>query len=348
MTATTYTGSIVLQAVPQFLQDTIASIIAFAPVVLSALVVLLIGWIIGRIVGGIVTRVVERIGLSDYTQGTPLHNVGEGDGGLANALGTLVAFVIYFYTALTAADILGIEVLSQLLRDIGTFLPVILSAVVVLVIGFVVGRTVGGIVDDVIDGFSLDSYFRGTPLEGVAEPAGGIGGIVGKLVEYYIYFLTLLTAAGILQIPALSRLLNNFAGFVPALIGGVAVIVVGALIAEFAGDIVGSIDASRLTNLAGLVVKLFVYYLAITIALDTMGFEATVLTTLFTTIVTSFGAIVVVIALGVALAIGLGGQDYVAENVDRWMGHVRSGASDLAEEDEDESGDSFESPGSTD
>ncbi|GAA0475608.1 hypothetical protein GCM10008985_34920 [Halococcus dombrowskii] len=326
--------STVLQLqVPQFLQETVAGIIAFLPVLLSAIVVLLVGWILGRLLGAVVTRVVEGIGLSKYTQGTPLEQDDRGDGGIAGALGKLVKYIVYFYAALAASDILGIAILSQLLSDIGTFLPVILSAVVVLVIGFVVGRIVGGIVTDVVGGFNLGSYFHDTPLERVTRSAGGIGGIVGTLVEYYIYFLTLLTAAGILQIPALSRLLNDFAGFVPALIGGVAVLIVGALAAEFVEDVVASTDGSRLTDLVGLGVKLFVYYLAITIALDTMGFDSTVLTTLFASFVTAFfGALAVALALAIGIGLGWGSKDYVAENIDDWLSSARSSADDLTDE----------------
>lgn len=341
-------GSTALQIqVPQFLQETVAGIIAFLPVLLSAIVVLLIGWVLGRILGAVVARVVEGIGLSKYTQGTPLESDRSGDGGIAGALGKLVKYIVYFYAALAASDILGIAILSQLLSDIGTFLPVILSAVVVLVIGFVVGRAVGDIVADVVGGFNLGSYFHDTPLERVTRTAGGI---VGALVEYYIYFLTLLTAAGILQIPALSRLLNDFAGFVPALIGGVAVLIVGALAAEFIEDIVASTDRSRLTTLVGLGVKLFVYYLAITIALDTMGFDATVLTTLFTSFVTAFfGALAVALALAIGIGLGWGSKDYVADNIDDWMGSARDSAGDLTDESGGHgSSDEFGSPGSDD
>lgn len=337
-------NGIVLQAVPQFLQDTVASVIAFLPLVLSALVILLVGYVIGRVIEGIITRIVEGVGLSKYTRGTPLHNLGDGESGLARALGKLAAYYVYFLALLAAADVLNIEVLSQLLSDLGAFIPVVLSALVILVVGFVVGRIVGSLVEDLISGFGFEGYLRGTPLEGIARPTGGLSGIIGALAEYYIYFLTLLTAAGILQIPALSRLLNDFAGFVPALIGGVLVLVVGVLLAEFVEDIIASTDRSRLTDLVGLGVKLFVYYLAVTIALDTVGFDTAVLTNLFTVFVTAFfGALAVALALAVGIGVGWGSKDYVAENIDDWMRRARGSAADLAEEDSERS-DEFDSP----
>src|SRR5699024_9786730 len=99
--------STVLQLqVPQFLQETVAGIIAFLPMLLSAIVVLLVGWILRRLRGAVVTRVVEGIGLSKYTQGPPLEQDGRGDDGIAGALGQLVKYIVYFYAALAASDIL--------------------------------------------------------------------------------------------------------------------------------------------------------------------------------------------------------------------------------------------------
>ncbi len=333
----------VLQQVPSFLQDTVASIVAFIPVLVSAIVVLIIGWIVGRILGGITTRILEGIGLSDYAQDTPLES--EGEDGVASALGTLVAYLIYFYAILAAANVLGIQILSQLLSNIGQFLPVVLSAIVILVIGFVIGRVVGDIIADLIGEFGLEGYLRDTPLENITAAVGGFGGIIGTLAEYYIYFLTLLTAADVLQIPILSRLLNNFAGYVPTLIGGLIVLFLGILLAEFVEDVVADTDASRLTTLIGLGVKLFIYYIAITIALNTIGFSTTVLTTLFTAAVTAFfGALGLALAIALGIGVGWGSKDYVAENIDDWMASARSSASEMSGESEGGSSE-FESSG---
>lgn len=331
--------------VPNFLQDTVANIIGFIPAVIGAIVILLIGWILGRVLGGVVTRILEKIGLSNYTRGTPL----ESDTGVASSIGTLIAYIVYFYAFLAAADVLGIAILSQLLSDIGAFLPIIFSAVIILVIGFVIGRNLGDIIANIVSGFGLDGYARGTPLEGVTTSTGGVGNAVGKLVEYVVYFLALLAAADTLGIPALSQLLNEFAAFAPALIGGLLVLVVGVFVADLLEGIVASTDASRLTTLVGLAVKLFVYYITITIALDTVGFDTDVLTTLFTTVVTAFfGALGVALALAVGIGVGWGSKDYVAANIDDWMSSARSSASDVAEDSETGSDDSFESPGSID
>lgn len=330
--------------VPSFLQETVANIIGFIPAIIGAVIILLIGWILGRILGGVTTRILEGIGLSDHTQRTPLGSETEPDGGIASAIGTLVSYIVYFYAALAAADVLGIAILSESLSEIGAFLPVIFSAAIILVIGFIIGRKLGEIVANIVRGFGLNTYIRGTPLESVTTATGGIGNATGKLVEYAVYFFTLLTAADTLGITALSQLLNDFAAFVPALIGGLLVLVIGVFVADALEDIVASVDASRLTTLAGLGVKLFVYYITITIALDTIGFSTAVLTTFFTAVVTAFfGALGVALALAIAIGVGWGSKDYVAENIDEWMASARQSVSGLGEESHTQPRDDFDS-----
>jgi len=301
------------------IEQTIADAISYLPNVVGALVILLVGYVIGRLLGGIVTRIVRRIGIKRYTEDTAMEEVGSGDG-VARAIGTVVAYYVYFVALLAAADVLGISQLTTLLSDLGNFLPVVLGALVILVAGFIVARIIGDIVANVVGGFSVGPYLAETPLEPLSDTEGEFGRLVGRLVTYYIYLLTLVAVADILAIGALSTLLNGFAAYLPALIAGLLVLLVGIWAAERIGDLVGESDDSRTAHIAGLLVKVLIYYLTVTIALSTIGIEITPLTNLFTAFaVAFFGALAIALAIGIGVAVGLGGQDYVAENIDDWM-----------------------------
>ena len=306
------------------IDQALADAIGYLPTVVAALVVLLVGYIIGRVLGGIVTRIVRRIGIGRYTEGTAMEELGEGDS-LARVLGKIVAYYVYFVAILAAADVLEIPQLTQLLSELGAFLPVVLGAIVVLVIGFIVGRIIGDIVAKVVGGFGIGPYLAGTPLEKFGDTEGEFGRIVGLLVTYYVYLLTLVAVADILAIDALSSLLDTFAGYLPALVGGLLVLLVGIWIAERAADIVSETGGGRLVHATSLVVKILIYYITITIAVATIGFEIAVLTNLFTAFVVAFfGALAIALAIGIGLAVGLGGQDYVAENIDEWVDSSRA------------------------
>ena len=320
-------------------EQAVADAIAYLPTVVAALVILLVGYLIGRILGGLVTRIVRRLGVDRYTDGTAMADVGSGDG-IARALGTIVAYYVYFVAILAAADVLRIPQLTQLLSELGAFLPVVLGALVVLVIGFVAGRVIGDIVADVVGGFGIGPYLDDTPLEQLGDTEGEFGRIVGQLVTYYVYLLTLLAVADILAIDALSSLLDLFASYLPALIGGLLVLLVGIWIAERVAGLVRGMGDGRTIHAASLVVKVFIYYITVTIAVATIGFDVSVLTNLFTAFVAAFfGALAIALAIGIGLAVGLGGQDYVAENIDGWVDAARettaSDTSDTEQEDTD-------------
>ena len=309
-------------AVVDSVMQAIGNAIAFLPTVLGAIAILIVGFIIGRILGGIVTRIVRKIGLTRYTEGTAMEEVGSGDG-VARALGKIVTYYVYFVALLAAANVLGIAQLTDLLAELGAFLPVILGALIVLVIGFVVGRIVGDIVADVVGGFGIGKYLAGTPLERLGDTEGEFGSFVGKLVTYYIYLLTLVAVVDILEIAVLADLFNTFAGYLPALVAGLLVLLVGIWAAERAAEVVRETDDSRTFHLASLFVKVVIYYITVTLALATIGINITILTTLFTAFIAAFfGALAIALALGIGLAVGLGGQDYVAENIDDWVTSV--------------------------
>jgi len=304
------------------IDDTIADVIEFLPTIIAALVILLVGYIIGRILGNLVTRVVRKIGVGRYAEGTAIEEVSDGDG-IARGLGLLVSYYVYFVAVFAAVNVLEISELSDLLRDLAGFLPVILGAIVILVIGFVVGRIIGDIVSKIVGSFGIAPYLRETPLERFSDQKGEFGRIVGKLVTYYIYLLTLLTVAEVIEVPALSELLNRFAAYLPALAGGLIVLLVGIWLAERVGDIVRESGEGRPVGLAATGVKILIYYLTITIVLGTIGFQVTALTTMFTAFVVAFfGALGLALAIGIGIAVGLGGQDFVAENIDDWANSI--------------------------
>lgn len=305
------------------INQALGAAIAYLPTLIGALLILLAGYIIGRIVGGIVTRVLRRIGIDRYTEGTAVEEV-ESTGGLAKTLGKIVSYYIYFVAFVAAANVLEIPQLTELLAELGAYLPIILGALAVLVIGFVAGRLIGDFVARIVGDFGISHYLRETPFARFGDE-GGFGRLVGKLVTYYIYLLTLLAVVDILAIDALSSLLNGFAGYVPALAAGLLVLLVGIWLAERAADLVVESGEGRAIDIGSLAVKVLIYYITITLALATIGINIEVLTNLFTAFVMAFfGALALALAIGIGLAVGLGGQDYVAENIESWVSSAKN------------------------
>lgn len=329
----------------QILGDIASDVASFLPRLVAAIIVLIVGWILGRLLGGVVTTVLQEANFGRFVRGTPLGDKDSDGEGLSRGLGKLLKYFIYYLAVLAAADILGIRILTQLLSDIGAYLPVILGAAIILVIGFIIGRVLEDIIADLIGGFGFDVHLRGTPLEGLTARRG-LGGLIGQIVALYVYFLTLIAAADTLNIPILSGLLTTITAYIPQFIGGFIVLLVGIWLGDWIGTQIADTDTRRLTDLIGTGIKIFIYYLTITMALQTAGFEASILNTLFTIVMTAlFGALAIAFIIAVGVGGALGSKEYIADNISDWVEGAQESVS-LEDSGSDRSGDTggFESP----
>jgi len=295
----------------ELIASTTEQLLSSLPSILAAATILVVGYIFGRLLGGVVARLLRRFGLRQHGEGA------NGDG-LATGIGKVVAYYIYFVALLAASLVLGIEQLTSALTELSGYLPIALSALGVLVVGFVIGRVLGDRVAGLVGDFGVGQYLRETPVADVGDEHS-FGYLVGKLVTYYVYLLTLLAVADILEITALTQVLERFAGYLPALAAGLVVLLAGIWLAEHAGEVVADTGDGRPTYIASLAVKVLVYYLTVTVALSTVGVETAIFTQLFSAFaVALFGALGLATAIGVGLALGLGGKDFVAKNIDDW------------------------------
>lgn len=208
------------------------------------------------------------------------------------------------------------------------FLPRLLGALLILLIGWIIGRIIGGVVTRLVDGVELDRMVLDTPLGkilGGTEKA--VSRAFGTLARWFVYALAILAATDVLAVAILSEWVNTAVSYLPAFIAGLLVIVLGFVVADFIGDAIKRTQAAtqaRYTNWFATGVQFFLYFIVIVIGLDTMGIDVDILFVFARALSWGFA---VAIALGAGIAFGLGAQDYVADNIDRW---ARSGKSELS------------------
>ncbi|MHC3437576.1 mechanosensitive ion channel family protein [Natrialbaceae archaeon A-gly3] len=217
------------------------------------------------------------------------------------------------------------EWLQDPVAELVTFLPRLVGALVILFIGWVVGRLTARVVRRIADGVELDRMVLETPLGrilGGTERA--VSGAFGKLGKWFVYGLAILAAANALAIPTLSEWVSTAVSYLPAFIAGLLVIVLGFVVADFIGDVIERTRAAAETAYAGWFAngaRLFLYFTAIVIGLDTMGIDVGILYVFAQALAWGLAAAV---AIGAGVAFGWGGKDYVAENIDRWMNRTQS------------------------
>ncbi|GAB7019106.1 hypothetical protein [Halostagnicola sp. A-GB9-2] len=215
------------------------------------------------------------------------------------------------------------EWLQDPVAELITFLPRLVGAVVILLIGWVIGRLAAGVVRRLADGVELDRMVLETPLGrilGGTERA--VSSAFGKLAKWFVYALAILAAANALAIPTLSEWISTAVSYLPAFIAGLLVIVLGFVVADFIGDVIERTQAAAQTAYASWFAngaRMFLYFTAIVIGLDTMGIDVGILYVFARALAWGLAAAV---AIGVGVAFGWGGKDYVSENIDRWMGRT--------------------------
>jgi hypothetical protein len=199
-------------------------------------------------------------------------------------------------------------------------LPRIAGAVVILLIGWVAGRAIGRGVAKILDKAGLAGALRWTALgKAIDKSKIRIIGLFELGIRWFIYLLAVLGAADVLQIQTLSNFVYSVVQYIPSLLGGIFLILIGFLIADFIGDALISVsEEARIEygSTFGSAFKVILYFVIIVTGLSVMKIDVTVLDTIVTAL--SWG-VAVGAGVGLGIALGWGLKDVVAEDTKAWI-----------------------------
>jgi hypothetical protein len=210
-----------------------------------------------------------------------------------------------------------LEPLRGLLYQLGAFVPRLLLAAAILLVGWLLAKAAR---------FAIDRALRAMNFHIVSEKAGidpflreGGGridtvGVLALLVYWLIILIALMVAFNSLNLEYVTELISRVLLFLPRVMVAVLLIAFGAYFARFVGVAVGTylrgIGAEG-ARLVGRFAMVAIMVFVVLIALDQLGLGDVVRQT--------FLILVAAVALGLALAFGLGGRERAAELLDRWF-----------------------------
>jgi hypothetical protein len=120
-----------------------SQIVYFLPKLLSAAVVLVVGWLIAKLLYSMVVRSLKAINFGKLTHKAGIDAFLE-HGDISRTTGEIIAMLIYWIvvliTLLVASNIVGLTVVSDLFSDILQFVPKVIVAVLILTIGLYFAR----------------------------------------------------------------------------------------------------------------------------------------------------------------------------------------------------------------
>ena len=162
------------------LRQLLEQVVAFVPNLFGALLILGIGYVITRVITTLLTRLLKLVGVDKLGERLQRIDV-VASAGVAVSLSTVVAQIIYYFLMLVilvaATDVLGLEVVSNLVSDAIAYIPNLVAAIVILVIG--------AIVADILRGVAV------VTCRSLGIPSASM---IGSIVFWFVFVAILVTA----------------------------------------------------------------------------------------------------------------------------------------------------------
>jgi len=185
------------------------------------------------------------------------------------------------------------------------FLPNLLGFVVLVLVGFVVAKIVQAVVRKALQKLGLDKQLHESDANRYVEkvlPGASPSNGIARVVFWIIFVFFLFSAIGALKIPAVTTFMNQVLAYLPNVIAAIAIFVVAALVAGAVAAGVAKLMGDTPTGkIVATIVPALVMVIAMFMILQQLRIAEQI-------VQIAFAATMGALALGLALAFGLGGR----------------------------------------
>lgn len=212
-----------------------------------------------------------------------------------------------------------VESVRSFLTQLGSYLPRLLGAILVLVLGWLVAKWIRTGVTKLLDALHFDDVSKKSGIDRVLQQGGlqaTLTGILAGLIYWTIILITLLTAVNSLGLTVASDMLSRVVLYLPNVVVAVIILILGALFGRLIQGIVRTFLSNAQVAGAGLISDIAYYAIlvfAAAVSLEQLGIGQALVVSTFQI---AFGAV----CLALALAFGLGGREWASGVISRTMG----------------------------
>lgn len=211
-----------------------------------------------------------------------------------------------------------VESVRSFMIELGQFLPKLLGAIVILVAGWLIAKSIRFLVVRGLRAVSFNLLTEKAGLDGFLK-RGGIRkdtiDVLGLMSYWLAILATLLIAFNSLGLTVVSELFSRITQFVPNVIVAVLMLTIGLYFARFVADAVTAYSRNVGLQDAELVGRLSYYAITIFVVIISLGQMNIADRILYPAFLILFGGFV----LALALAFGLGGQKWAADQMDKYL-----------------------------
>jgi len=217
--------------------------------------------------------------------------------------------------AITETTMAVLSPLEQLWYGLIEILPGIAGALIVGILGYFLGLILGAIVHKLLDKAGFDKALQKANV-GKFVKGHSMSEICGALLKWYIFVVFLSSAVNLINLRPLSAVLDDLVRWLPNLILGVVVMIIGLIAAEFIYERISHAHKIKGVRTIALFVKMIVIVFVAIIALEQIGIRIGLAREAFLIILASFG-------LGVAIALGMGFGFALKNEAGKWIKELK-------------------------
>ena len=193
---------------------------------------------------------------------------------------------------------------SVLVNSTIAALPAIMAAVLVFILGWLLAILLSKIVEGLLKVVRFEEFLKSHRVED-AMGTVKLSDLFVKVVKIYVILVFLQVSVALVSLGALSIYLQSLLLYLPVLIGALLVVVAAALAGEYLKEKIMELGKTSYINFLARGSKFFVVLVGIITALDTAGFNTSLINSLLVTLVQ---AVIFGFGLAFGIAFGLGGQ----------------------------------------
>ena len=194
------------------------------------------------------------------------------------------------------------NIISRGLDNTAAVLPAVIGALIVLIIGWIAGRLLGKGVRLILDKAVASPVIGKSDMGKSVKNSGFTVGYLGDIaVRCIVYLIAILAAVDILNLDYLSRFMVTVIGYIPHIIAFVIILVVGIILTDYFIDMFQVYSGNSKIELLSpvlVLLRLFLYFIVVTLALSQLMLDLTIIYTIITPIAWGLG-----IGLGASIAI---------------------------------------------
>ncbi|MBI5223209.1 hypothetical protein HY990_02190 [Candidatus Micrarchaeota archaeon] len=195
---------------------------------------------------------------------------------------------------------------QTVVTQVVALLPGFIAAILVLVLGWVVSILVSRLFARLFKLIKFEEFLKQNKIDDALGTVK-LSEVLTKIIKYYVLLIFVQAAVSFVELGTLSLYLSTLLLYVPVLIGGLLVALASVLLGEYVKESITELNnKSDSVKLVARGVKLMIVCVGVTMGLATTGFNTTLITGIFLTLIQAmaFG-----VALAFAIAFGFGGQE---------------------------------------